>query len=410
MDPIYRTSPEGYLEYSPAFFQQCMREFLDDPELAVTAADFISEVGVTATTRMKYSGEKDKLLGLFHYRVAYTSRGQARAVDILVKAKEHYRQLVERLAEVLEKSGVHLPDLAAWLGRTELFNTHMKEIYVFRMQKTDPAFRAVLPVIYGTYVNDATETYCVLEEFLGGCYVIQDYTDISYWNTATTRAALLGFTTMHAAYYDRWQPLAAQGWLGRVTDAALMQQLVPLWSAYADRMQALVPAMFDAAYLDQHRRWIATIPDWWGRIDALPKTLIFDDAQIRNIAMRNPATGHPSLVLYDWECACIQLPQRDLVEFLSYALSERISDADILALFEDCRAQLARDSGKKVDPRAWLEGCVLSIYDLHVNRMACQLVLHLTLTRVDIARVFRASLRILGVLQAALAGKSAAAN
>ena len=31
MSGIYNVTPEGYLEYSAAFFQQCMREYLGDP-------------------------------------------------------------------------------------------------------------------------------------------------------------------------------------------------------------------------------------------------------------------------------------------------------------------------------------------------------------------------------------------
>ena len=114
--------------------------------------------------------------------------------------------------------------------------------------------------------------------------------------------------------------------------------------------------------------------------------------------MREPAT-RPRLVLFDWECTSIQLPQRDLVEFLSYAISDRISDAEIIGLLDAGRTELARRSKTEIDRRAWLEGCRLSIQDLHVNRMACQLVLHITLNRPDIERVFLASMRILHLLE-----------
>jgi thiamine kinase-like enzyme len=176
-----------------------------------------------------------------------------------------------------------------------------------------------------------------------------------------------------------------------------MTALTPLWNAYADKLRHYEGGLFDAGHLALHRRWIETIPDWWSRIDALPKTLIYNDAQIRNLAVRSPGT-QPRLVLFDWECTSIQLPQRDLVEFLSYAISDRISDAEILGFLEAARVELARRTHRNIDRRAWLDGCRLSIRDLHVNRMACQLVLHITLNRPDIERVFRASMRILRVL------------
>lgn len=408
MDAIYRLTPEGFLEFSPAFFERCMREYLEDPALTVSAAEFLSEVGVTATTRMKYSEQQhDKLLGLFHYRVTYSVRGMQRVIELLVKSKTHYLELCRRLADILVKSGIQVPDCAGLLAKTELYNTHLKEIHVFRMQKSVPAFTEVLPAVYGTYVDDATQQYMVLEEFLADAYVMRDYTDIAFWTKDQITRAVEGFSAMHAAHYARYDVLLREGWLGKTMDAGVMQQLAPLWRAYAEKMRHFVGDLFDQPYLDGHLRWIATIPEWWGRIDALPKTLIFNDAQIRNLAVRAPATD-PRLVLYDWECASIQLPQRDQVEFLSYAISARDTDADVLGYLDAARRKLAGDSGLPIDARSWLEGCRLSILDFHVNRMACQLTLHITLQRPDIERVFRASMRILALVERELGAAPAA--
>ena len=397
MNDIYRVTSEDYLEFAPDFFQRCMREYCDDPSLAVISARYLGEVGVTATTRMKYTGISGKLLGLFHYEIEFRSRGESRKVEILVKSKTHYRELVQRLAGVLVKSGIEAADVAGLLARTELYNTHMKEINVFRMQKTVPAFTQVLPIVYGTYVDDEKQQYVVLEEFLTDAYVMQDYRDLTYWTRDRIARCVADFAAMHAGFYANTDALVGEGWLGKTLDAATMTALTPLWTAYAVKLRHYEGGLFDAAYLDLHRGWIKTLPDWWGRIDELPKTLIYNDAQIRNLAVREPAT-RPRLVLFDWECASIQLPQRDLVEFLSYAISDSITDAEIADFLEAGRGELERRTHRQIDRRAWLEGCRLSIWDLHVNRMACQLVLHITLNRADIERVFHASMRILGLL------------
>lgn len=397
MNDIYRTTAGG-LEFSPALFEHCMREYLGDPALTVDAVRYFGEVGVTATTRMKYRAAGEALLGLFHYAIGYRSAGQERTVELLVKSKTHYRKLVARLADVLVKGGIEVADVAGLLGRTELHNTHMKEIQVFRMQKTVPAFTHVLPIVYGTYVDDERGQYLVLEEFLTDAYVMQDYRDISFWDGDAIEACVRDFSVMHSAYFGRYDALVGEGWLGPTLDAATMQALAPLWSAYAEKLRHYVGTLFDESYLAAHRRWIATIPDWWGRIDAMKKTLIYNDAQIRNLAVRTPGKA-PHLVLFDWECTSIQLPQRDLVEFLSYSISDRISDAELMALVETARAELAQRSGQPIEAREWLEGCLYAVWDLHVNRMACQLVLHITLNRPDIERVFHASIRILACVE-----------
>jgi hypothetical protein len=406
MGGIYAVTKEGFLEFSAGFFQQCMRDYLGDASITVTAVRYVGEVGVTATTRMKYSGERDKLLGLFRYGIDYTAAGRPQTIEILVKSKTHYLELVQRLGDVLVKSGIAVADVAGLLAKTELYNTHMKEINVFRMQKTDPAFTRVLPVVYGTYVDDEAKQYMVLEEFLANAYVMKDYRDIAFWTDAQIETMVRDFSRMHAAHYGKYDGLVAQGWLGKTMDAGVMQALAPLWLAYTEKLRHFVGGLFDAQYLEMHRRWVETLPQWWGRIDTLKKTLIFNDAQIRNLAVRNPAT-EPRLVLFDWECASIQLPQRDLVEILSYTIGEGTTDADIARYLEAARLQLAESARTAVDPREWLEGCRYSIRDFHVNRMACQLVLHITLNRPDIERVFRASKRILACVERSLAALGA---
>ena len=402
MSGIYRVTSEGYLEYSPEFFQQCMREYLGEPGLTVTAARFLGEVGVTETTRMKYRGERDRLLGLFHYAVDYTVGGRPLSGAVLAKSKTHYRDLVARLAGVLVEGGIVVPDVEELLGKTELFNTHMKEINVFRMQKTVPAFARVLPAVYGTYVDDRAQQYVVLEEFLANAYVIKDYSDITFWTDPRIELTMRDFARMHAAHYGNYDALVGEGWLGETMNAGRMQALTPLWRAYAEKLRHFVGKLFDQRYLDEHVRWIDTIPEWWRLIDGMRKTLIFNDAQIRNLAVRNP-DGDAKLALYDWECASIQLPQRDVVEILSYVINERTGCTEIAGFLDAARMQLAADSGQQVEPQEWLVGCRYALRDFHVNRMACQLSLHVTLKRPDIERVFRASMRILACVEKQLA-------
>ena len=271
MNDIHRTTSDGYLEFSPGFFQRCMREYLGDPGLTVTSARYLAEVGVTATTRMKYTGITGKLLGLFHYEIEYTSGGGARKVEILVKSKTHYRELVQRLADVLVKGGIEVAGVADLLAKTELYNTHMKEINVFRMQKAVPALAHVLPVVYGTYVDDERQQYVVLEEFLSDAYVMQDYRDLAFWTRDRIARCVTDFAAFHSAFYARTDALVGEGWLGKTLDAATMTGLTPLWRAYAEKLRHFEGGLFDAEYLDLHDTWIRTLPDWWGRDRRAPE-------------------------------------------------------------------------------------------------------------------------------------------
>jgi hydroxymethylglutaryl-CoA reductase (NADPH) len=60
----------------------------------------------------------------------------------------------------------------------------------------------------------------------------------------------------------------------------------------------------------------------------MPKTLIYNDVQIRNLAMRQLGQKW-KLCLFDWEVATTHIPQRDLVEFLSYVISKNVTNSDM---------------------------------------------------------------------------------
>lgn len=397
-DSIYEIDQEGFLEFKPTFFQNCMAEFLDEPTLRVLAVKFLGQVGVTATTRMKYTGEQDKLLGLFHYEITYESQHKKQSVEILVKSKTHYCELIHRLANVLVQSGIQLNNLSDLLAQTGLFNAHKKEINVYKLTKTQPQIKKILPKVYGVYVNDEKGQYIVLEKFLQNSYLIQDYTDIAFWNKEMIDAAVKNFIEMHSAFYDNYQSILTAGWLGDIFNAQRMTDLKPLWLAYAEKLKEYyLGNLFSPKEIDEHFRWIETIPTWWGKIDQMKKTLIYNDAQIRNLAVRNPNTK-PQLCLFDWEVPIIQLPQRDLIEFLSYVISDRITDKDIIEIVDASGQHLEKISNIQIDPTEWRRGFLYANYDYHINRMACQLVLHKTLNRPDIERVFRASMRLLTIL------------
>ena len=57
--------------------------------------------------------------------------------------------------------------------------------------------------------------------------------------------------------------------------------------------------------------------------EKIPKTFIHNDLSPRNCCLRRSPVRHQrSLCLYDWEFACIHVPQADVVHFLAFVLCE----------------------------------------------------------------------------------------
>lgn len=392
---------DGYLRYSPYFFQHCLSEALHDPALKILSAEFVSKVGVTKTTEMKYSGETKQIIGIDRYNLRFTSKGIEQTISVLVNSKTHYKVLVERLAEVIIKGGFTLSKsiLCSYLEKTALYNTNMKDIDIFRIALKNPTFAKFLPKVYGTYVNDAKQEYMVIEEYLENDYVIRDYTDISFWDKHNIESAVSNLADFHAIWYDRYDQLVKEGWLGTVMTSLQMVALKPLWQAYAKELKTFVGSIFTQAQYDAHCQLVETVGDWWKHLDGMKKTLIYDDIQIRNLAMRSDKYKF-RLELFDWEVPEIHVPQRDLIELLSYILDpNNVTDEEIANYIELNRRELEKISRISIDRTTWLAGCLYAMYDYYIDRLACQLMLHRVLVRPDITRVFHTSQRILHYLK-----------
>lgn len=78
-----------------------------------------------------------------------------------------------------------------------------------------------------------------------------------------------------------------------------------------------------------------------------PLTLIHNDCNPRNMCLRKSMQQTPRICLYDWELAMIDVPQRDLAEFLAFTLEPSSPMATRVELINFYRSCLERFSGMK---------------------------------------------------------------
>src|SRR5207248_4476390 len=92
-----------------------------------------------------------------------------------------------------------------------------------------------------------------------------------------------------------------------------------------------------------HERLVADVASWAHALDTAPRTLIHNDFNPRNIALRRaPESGGLRLCAFDWELATLGVAQRDLAEFLCFVLPPDASLATIARWVERHRVLLAR--------------------------------------------------------------------
>nr|WP_298141811.1 phosphotransferase [uncultured Pseudomonas sp.] len=250
---------------------------------------------------------------------------------------------------------------------------HVRELAV--MSQRDPRFTRNAPRVYGVVEDQGREAYVIIEELLEGLELMDSADDTSGWSQAHLEAAIRGIAEVHSIWYGREEQLKQQPWLTDYPSAAGMLEKRDLWEALGAHAREEFPQWFDDRHLGLLRDMVNGIGDWWADIERMPRTLIHNDFNPRNIALRNGPEGL-RLCAYDWELATLHLPQHDLAELLGFTLIAPVQPATVQHYLELHRLELQRHSCQAIDPEQWRYGYQLALRDLLVNRLPLYLMAH----------------------------------
>ncbi len=204
---------------------------------------------------------------------------------------------------------------------------------------------------------------------------------------------------MHSIWLGREEELKAQPWLVDYPTTQNMKEKLRLWELLGVHSREEFPEWFSEQDLAYYRDIVHSIGDWWSLIEQMPRTLIHNDFNPRNLAFRREADGGLRLCAYDWELATLHLPQHDLVELLGFTLYDPLDPADIERYIELHRTELQRHSGMTLDPVMWKRGYVLALMDLLVNRLPMYMMAHTFRHYEFMERVYRAFRGMLDIEQ-----------
>jgi hypothetical protein len=286
---------------------------------------------------------------------------------------------------------------AAWRRhryRTTFAGTHTRELGA--CGQTDPRFLGAVPAVCAIVQDPVREAYVVVMERLRDVDLMDTADDPSGWDSTAIAAALEGVAAVHAVWINREEELATQPWLGPAPSAAEMHEMADLWDALALNAAEELSELVGPADLEDHRALVRSVGDWWSRLEALPRTLIHNDFNPRNLALRRTSTG-PRLVAYDWELCTMGVPQHDCAELLAFVLGENATDDEVTRYVEIHRRALERESRCAFNPVAWREGYALALRDLLVNRVAFYLMGHTFGEYRFVERVYRTLRRLLAI-------------
>src|SRR5262249_53558525 len=192
--------------------------------------------------------------------------------------------------------------------------------------------------------------------------------DPASWDDESIDAALSGLASIHSAWLGRTSELSLEPWLPPRRDAARWVEMSPLWRALAEHAHARSNAFAGRSLRRIHDALVDQVASWSGVLAQLPQTLIHNDFNPRNIALRREANGL-RLCAFDWELATIGAPQRDLAEFLAFVLPPSASGETIGGWVERYRLLLEAASGVALPRDEWQTGFSAALGELLVDRL-----------------------------------------
>jgi len=365
------------------FISAGLRGYFDDDSLVVKSLSPIEDFTPGSSIITELSARKlDKFVGLLPLSLDYVSEnnlGDQATLDVVVKSKPLDREVMLMANSMAAMCSTGLRDAHhRWQQATGASGCHLRELAIY--QQTDSRLLRHIPAIYQTWQNPEREAYLIVMEKLDNVLLMDTVDDVSGWESAHIDAALEGIAKIHSIWYRRTGELENQPWIGSPPTSTSMLEMSALWHHLGNHAAQEFPEWFSGRDLELHRRLLGHIDKWWNEIDAMPKTLIHNDFNPRNICLRKSTEAEDSfgyrLCAYDWELATIHLPQHDLAELLCFVLPADVSKTTVDHHLEVHRSALEKATGEVIDTAQWRRGFYLSLCDLAVNRFMFYIMAH----------------------------------
>jgi len=243
---------------------------------------------------------------------------------------------------------------------------HRRELALYEVD--EPRLRDTMPALYGTVREEDEGLFALVLEDLTGLSLLNSTDEPGRWSREPIEAAIRGLARIHSAWYGRESDLRRKDWLGPVTTSKSLSEMGEFWQTLGEYAHPWLRAWAGEAAVTAHERALDDLDRWSQELESMPRTLIHNDFNPRNIAFRR--SQGLELCAYDWELATLGVPQHDLAELLSFVLSPQATSEEVDHYVELHRRSLQNETGAFIDSGDWWHGFALSLEHLIVNRFS----------------------------------------
>lgn len=378
-EKLGRNKPVQWLtksELTSSFVKQCLVQ--ND----LLSAEFNSKENIDNGIITEITNKvTSKLIGFHPVRLMYADK----EVSAIVKSKALDIEVVKGLHVLAGCIDSRLADLlSAHKENLEYWGCHRKELAIYEALHKH-GFTCI-PQYFGNCINESREIYLLFMERLNSAELqhINSQKTPEVWTSVQIENSIRCISEVHKLFLQeeiRNAMPVEKFFIEKSIE--LYRHFVKLMQQDADSQWKLVLTEMLASFFD----------DMDAKPENIPLTIIHNDFNSRNIAIRSK---HDMPCIYDWELAVVNIPHRDIVEFLSFVLPEEFSK-DVLMKYLNYHFTQFSDI-VTCSKEEWFEGYLYSLKEFLLTRVSFYEVAGIQAKYAFSERVFKVAMRMVELL------------
>ncbi len=302
----------------------------------------------------------NKLIGFVPLQVQTSIESAEIPSELLIKSKPLDIEIIKGLHNLAASLDIGLADMIRdYKDILEYHNTHLKEPWI--TNKLCLSKFPFSPKYYGNITDQRREIHMIVMERLrpASLCLIDSENHPEKWTQKLIMKSIMSITQAH-----------------HLLSKCIEEQECPIVESAIWKAEPLYRKLLEVIIMDggisneQEHKWLEVMDSIENmesdvRMLDLPKAIIHNDFNPRNVAIRNDGTP----CIYDWELSTLDIPHRDVVEMLSYTLPSGFVWEDMAPYLDYHFVAFHDISGHHISKEKWFLGYEYALRQYLISRL-----------------------------------------